>query len=207
MAYENKAEVRAYYELNNDSTKAVAERFGVKLRTISHWIKTEHWQRGQARAAIKPDVIMQNELLQNESFSVIQATKSKLKREMLENMSADASALERACLEARLDEASDKVLLEAMSLDFIQKNIAQACLVAKAELIKMLEYRKDGKPDAYIIASAEKVANMFSNLQTTTWGKEPPRKVLEIDEKTDFSKLTNEQLEAILAQGETENDK
>jgi transposase-like protein len=204
MAYENKAEVRAYYELNNDSTKAVAERFGVKLRTISHWIKTEHWQRGKARAAIKPDVIMQNELLQNESFSVIQATKSKLKREMLENMSADASALERACLEARLDEASDKVLLEAMSLDFIQKNIAQACLVAKAELIKMLEYRKDGKPDAYIIASAEKVANMFSNLQTTTWGKEPPRKVLEIDDKTDFSKLTNEQLEAILAQGETE---
>lgn len=206
MAYENKSEVRAYYELNNDSTKAVAERFGVKLRTISHWIKTEHWQRGKARAAIKPDVIMKNELLQNESFSVIQATKSKLKREMLENMSADASALERACLEARLDEASDKVLLEAMSLDFIQKNIVQACLVAKAELIKMLEYRKDGKPDAYIIASAEKVANMFSNLQTTTWGKEPPRKVLEIDDKTDFSKLTNEQLEAILAQGETEEE-
>ena len=206
MAYENKAEVRAYFELNNDSPKKVAEKFGIKYRTMSFWIKSENWQRGGARAAIKPDIIMKNELLQQESFSVIQATKSKLKKELLENLSADASVLEKACLEARLDEASDKVLLEAMSLDFIQKNIAQACLVAKAELIKMLEFRKEDKPDTLIIGAAEKVASMFSNLQTTAYGKEPPRKVLEIDDKTDFSKLTNEQLNAILAQGEDEKN-
>ena len=206
MAYENKAEVRAYFELNNDSPKKVAEKFGIKYRTMSFWIKSEGWQRGGARAAIKPDIIMKNELLQQESFSVIQATNSKLKKELLENLSADASVLEKACLEARLDEASDKVLLEAMSLDFIQKNIAQACLVAKAELIKMLEFRKEDKPDTLIIGAAEKVASMFSNLQTTAYGKEPPRKVLEIDDKTDFSKLTNEQLNAILAQGEDEKN-
>ena len=198
MAISNKNEIRTYYELNNDAPKIVAEKFSVAYRTLAHWIKTERWERGKARAAVKPDVIMKNELLQNESFSIIQATKSKLKRQMLENLSADASELEKACLEARLDEASDKILMEAMSLDFIQKNIAQACLVAKAELIKMLEYRKGDKPDAYIIASAEKVANMFSNLQITAYGKEPPRQVLDINEKTDYSKLTTEQLKELL---------
>lgn len=197
MAYNNKDEIKLYFESNNEPIKVVAERFKVRYRTLAHWVKTEKWERGKHLAQITPELIT-DELLQKEHFSIQSATASKIKRQMLESIGASASKVSEACLNAMLEEASDKLLLEAMSVNFIQKNIAQTCLIAKNELLQLLEQKKDGKADVMIIAAAEKLQNMFSNLQTTIYGKEPPKQVLNVDENTDFSKLTNAELNEII---------
>lgn len=196
MAISNKAEIKAYYELNNDTPKQVAERFKIKYRTLSFWIKNENWQKGGAIKELKSEVV-QSELLGKESFRVMNAAASALKSKMLNNLS-EVSTLDKACLNALLDEASEKILLEAMSVNFIQKNISQACLLAKDELRRMIELRNETKADAMIIAAAEKVANMFSNLQSTIYGKEPPKTALEINENTDFSKLSTDELKNLV---------
>ncbi len=197
MAYANKDEIKTYFELNNDTPKQVAAKFNVKYRTLSHWIKSEKWQKGSAIKELKGEVV-RNELLTKESFSVTNAAANKLKRQMLENLGVNASKVDNLCLEAMLEEASDKILLEAMSLNFIQKNMAQACLLAKNELLRMIELRNEAKPDAMIIAAAEKMANMFSNLQSSIYGKEPPKNVGVVDENTDFSKLSTAELKNLL---------
>lgn len=119
MAISNKAEIKAYYELNNDTPKQVAERFKIKYRTLSFWIKNENWQKGGAIKELKSEVV-QSELLGKESFRVMNAAASALKSKMLNNLS-EVSTLDKACLNALLDEASEKILLEAMSVNFIQK--------------------------------------------------------------------------------------
>lgn len=201
MAVSNKDEVKLYFESNNDTPKVVAERFKIKYRTLMHWIKSEGWERGKYQREIKTELVA-DELLQKEHFSIQNATASKIKRQILENMGAEASKVNEACLNAMLDETSDKLLLEAMSLNFIQKNIAQTCLIAKNELLQLIEQKQNGKADAMIIAAAEKLQNMFSNLQTTIYGKEPPKQALQVDENTDFSKLTNAELLAIINESE-----
>ena len=201
MAYNNKNEIKLYFESNNDTPKVVAERFKIKYRTLMFWIKSENWERGKYQKAIKTELVA-DELLQKEHFSIQNATASKIKAQMLENMGAEASKINEACLNAMLEEASDKLLLEAMSVNFIQKNIAQTCLIAKNELLELIAQKKEGKADVMIIAAAEKLQNMFANLQTSIYGKEPPKQVLQVDENTDFSKLSNAELEAIIRQGE-----
>lgn len=200
MAYSNKDEIKLYFESNNDTPKVVAERFKIKYRTLMHWIKSESWERGKYQREIKTELIT-DELLQKEHFSIQNATASKIKRQLLDNMGAAASKVDEACLNAMLNETSDKLLLEAMSLNFIQKNITQACLIAKNEFLQLIE-QKGGKADAMIIAAAEKLQNMFSNLQTTIYGKEPPKQALQIDENTDFSKLSTAELKALLQRDE-----
>lgn len=194
----NKDEIKIYYELNNDKPKVVAERFKIKYRTLMHWIKSERWEQGKHAKSITPELIS-NELLQKEHFSIQNATASKIKRQMLDGLS-EHSKVSEACLNAMLDEASDKLLLEAMSVNFIQKNIAQTALIAKNELLQLLEQKKEGKADPLIIGAAEKVQAMLISLQTTIYGKEPPKMPLNVDENTDYSKLSTAELKEILRQ-------
>lgn len=197
MAYPNKDEIKLYFELNNEAPKQVAERFKVKYRTLMWWIKSEGWERGKHSKAIKPEVV-RDEMLQKEHFSLQNATTNKIKNQMRSFIGAQADTINEACLNAMLDEASEKLLLEAMSVNFIQKNIAQAALLAKNEFLELIRHKQTGKDEPLIIGAAEKLQNMFANLQTAIYGKEPPKAFLNVDENTDFSKLSNEELQAII---------
>lgn len=200
----NKDEIKIYYELNNDKPKVVAERFKIKYRTLMYWIKSEGWECGKHAKSITPELIS-NELLQKEHFSIQNATASKIKRQMLDGL-GEHSKVSEACLNAMLDEASDKLLLEAMSVNFIQKNIAQTALIAKNELLQLLEQKKEGKADPLIIGAAEKVQAMLISLQTTIYGKEPPKMPLSVDENTDYSKLSTAELKEILRQSKKDDN-
>lgn len=120
MAYPNKDEIKLYFELNNEAPKQVAERFKVKYRTLMWWIKSEGWERGKHSKAIKPEVV-RDEMLQKEHFSLQNATTNKIKNQMRGFIGSEADTINEACLNAMLDEASEKLLLEAMSVNFIQK--------------------------------------------------------------------------------------
>ena len=104
-----------------------------------------------------------------------------------------------------LENTTDKILLEAMSLNFIQKNITMAALIAKDELKRMIALRKDNEANPLIVASAEKMAKIFSDMQILIYGKEPI-KTQNIDDKTDFSKLSNNELLSIINSSD-ENEK
>lgn len=197
MAYPNKDEIKLYFELNNDTPKKVAERFKVKYRTLMFWIKGEKWERGKHAKGITTQLV-RDEVLQKEHFTLQNATASKIKGQMLDFIGSEASKINEACLNAMLDEASEKLLLEAMSVNFIQKNIAQAALLAKNEFLELIRHKQTGKDEPLIIGAAEKLQNMFANLQTAIYGKEPPKAFLNVDENTDFSKLSNEELQAII---------
>lgn len=199
MSIANKNEIRVYFELNSDKPKEVAAKFGVNYRTLAHWIKNEGWERGKYIAKIEPQII-KDELLQKEQFSLINAASSKMKRQILGEMGDAAAAVDKACLNAMLDETSDKILLEAMSLNFIQKSLAQTALIAKSQLLKLVEIQDPEKPDGFLIAASEKVANILSNLQTTLYGKEVQKK-RDLSEVEDFSKLSNAELEEIIKNG------
>lgn len=205
MAIANKDEIKIYFELNNDKPKVVAERFKIKYRTLMYWIKSEGWEQGKHAKSITPELVS-SELLQKEHFSIQNAAANKIKRQMIEGIGIGTSKISEACLNAMLDEASDKLLLEAMSVNFIQKNIAQACLLAKNELLQLIEQKKEGKADALIIAAAEKVQNMFNTLQITIYGKEPPKQILSVDENTDYSKLSTAELKEILRQSKIDEN-
>lgn len=196
---ENKAEIRAYYELNEDKPKEVAAKFKVKYRTLMYWIKSEKWEQGKFTKTIKPQIV-RSELLNKEGFSLTKAASVKMKRQMLDSMGESASALDGAILNAMLDERSDKLLLEAMSLNFIQKSLAQTAIIAKSQLLKLLEKQNDDKPDAMLVAVAEKVANILSNLQTTLYGKDG-QIYRDLSEVEDFSKLSNAELQEIIKNG------
>lgn len=198
MAIQNKAEIRAYFELNDDSCKDVAKRFNVNYRTLMHWVKNECWEKGKFTKGIKPEII-RDDLLQKEQFSLTAAASSRLKRQMLSQMGDGASALDDAILNAMLDERSEKLLLEAMSLNFIQKSLAETAIIAKAQLKELLNRQSENfKPaeSVILIQAAEKVANMLTNLQTALYGKDA--KIQTIGKIEDYSKLTNAELEAII---------
>lgn len=196
MAISNKEEIKIYYELNNEKPKQVAAHFNISYRTLMHWIKTEKWEKAKHTKEIKTQIIA-DDLLQKEHFTLQNAASHKIKSEILDRLGVNASKIDESCLNAMLSDISDKILLEAMSINFIQKNVVQACLLAKNELLRLISNQKDDKPDALIIAAAEKMANMFANLQTLIYGKEPPQQT-QINSKTDFSKLSNAQLDEIL---------
>lgn len=190
----NKEEIKIYYELNNEKPKDIALKFGIKYRTLMFWIKQEGWIKGKHKENIKVELV-QNELLQKEHFSLQNATANKIKRKLIDNIGNND--LNEILLNNMLDSATDKILLEAMNLNFIQKNITMAALIAKDELKRMIALRKDNEANPLIVASAEKMAKIFSDMQILIYGKEPI-KAQNIDAKTDFSKLSNSELLAII---------
>ncbi|NDJ26369.1 hypothetical protein DMB95_00145 [Campylobacter sp. MIT 12-8780] len=198
----NKDEIRAYFEMNDENAKQVALKFDVKYRTLAHWIKSEGWQRAKAIKPIKAEVL-RDELLQNELFSVQNAKKEQLKGLIKSRLSTQSTTkLDQLVLDNLLEHSTDKILLEAMSVNFIQKNIALSALIAKDELLRMQRLKREDKSDPLIIASAEKVAKIFLDLKTCLYGKE--HIIIENHSNTDLSQLSNAELNALLASFEQE---
>ena len=123
MAIKNKNEIKVYFELNDEPLKEVAKRFKVNYRTLAHWVKTENWQRGKFAENIKCEVV-RDELLQKESFNVISANESKIKRELTSLVAAENSGIDALVLKNMIDKKTDEILMQAMGISFINKNIA-----------------------------------------------------------------------------------
>ena len=191
MAIENKNEIRAYFELNTDSPKQVAARFKISYRTLMHWIKNEGWVRGKARACIEPQVLS-NELLKKEFASVRAISSENIKQGLRANLSPSC-ALDELVLNNMLEQTTEKLLLDVVSLDFVQKNIALSALIAKDELMRAVALRDENKPDFAIVAAAEKVNNIFTNLGLSLFGKAAFEKNVKLGEN-DFEKMSEAEL-------------
>lgn len=164
----NKEEIKAYYELNDEKAKAISEKFKVNYRTLMHWIKSENWQRAKCKQAVQIEVL-QDDLLKKELGTIKDLKARQIKQSLRENLSENG--LDDIILNNLLDASTDKILLEVMNLDFVQKNIALSALIAKDELMRAVALRKENQPDFGIIAGAEKVSKMMNDLGLALFGK------------------------------------
>lgn len=199
MAITNKAEIRAYFETHNQTPKEVAARFGISYRTLAHWIKSESWERARALQGVKAEVV-RDELLQKSLGSVLDTGANKIKRQIRANLGSLAGELDAMILNNLLDSSTDEILLQAMSSKFIQSNIALSTIIAKNELMVLMQ-DKGGSGDPMVIACAEKVAKMFADMQTLLYGKEPAITKIEARENT-LESMSEQELLALIAQGE-----
>lgn len=200
MAIANKAEIRAYFETHSKSPKEVAAHFGISYRTLAHWIKNESWERARALQGVKAEVV-RDELLQKSLGSVIDAGACKIKRQIRANLGTLAGELDEMILNNLLNSSTDEILLQAMSSKFIQSNVALSTIIAKNELMALMQV-KGGSGDPMVIACAEKVAKMFADMQVLLYGKEPAITKLEARENT-LESMSEQELLALIAQGES----
>lgn len=200
MAIANKAEIRAYFETHNESPKEVASHFGISYRTLAHWIKNEGWERARALQGVRAEVV-RDDLLQKNLGSVLDAGASKIKRQIRANLGSLAGELDEMILNNLLDSSTDEILLQAMSSKFIQSNVALSTMIAKNELMALMQV-KGGSGDPMVIACAEKVAKMFADMQVLLYGKEPAITKLEARQNS-LESMSEQELLALIAQGES----
>lgn len=191
MAVKNKAEIKLYYEMNNEKALEVAKKFNISYRTLAHWIKTEKWQKGKNIKPLMPS-IAKDKILNKEFLSVQEAKKAELGQKIKEGLGEEASMVNEIVLNNLIEHSTDKLLLEAMGVNFIQKNIALTALVAKNELMRMVALKDEKKAEPMLIACAEKVAKIFCELKISLYGKE--NALLENEEQKDYTKLSSNEL-------------
>ncbi|WP_233705877.1 DUF1804 family protein [Helicobacter felis] len=192
-AYKNREEIRAYYETHDTTLKEISEKYGVSYRTLTRWRVAGDWRAKRAIEQVQVEVI-RDDLSKQGLNTFLGAKKQEIKQAIRENLK-DID-VEPGVLECITEASSEDILLRAMSLHFINKNMLLAAIIARDELLKMLEDAESKKGSALIIAAAEKVAKMFSELKISLYGKEsllPTQSA----QQNDYSKMTTQELLAI----------
>lgn len=187
----NKDEIKAYYQTHDISIKDCAALFDVSYRTLAHWIKSEGWEKLQA---ITSPQTLNTQIVQENLNEVLQVSKVKLKKELRSQLGY--SGLDERTLHKVLDSSSEALILKALSVNFINANIAQAAILAKDELLKYNDARLvSDKPDPMFIACAEKVAKIFVDMKTTMYGKNV---VIDSAQENDLENLSTQELLRII---------
>lgn len=168
----NKQEIKIYYQTHNQSPKAVAQIFNISYRTLMDWIAKEGWEAGSAIKGVS-ESNLRGELINKEFGSVIAKKSEDIKRSIKANLGDESHKIDAMILNNMLDSSTEELLLQAMTSNFIQKNLALSAVIAKDELMKMLSLRQEDKAEPMIIACAEKYQKMLIDMQNTLFGKEP----------------------------------
>lgn len=190
---ENKQEVKAYFETHNAEPKEVARLYNIKYRTLMYWIKEEGWERGKALQNLPTSQIQKN-LVKTEICSALEANQRIIKEKIRQNLGDCANSINALVLNNILDSSSEEMLLQTMSANYIQKNIALSAIIAKDELMKMVRLRREDKGDPMLIACAEKVNKIFIDMQNALYGKEIPKEAV----VNEYESLSTEELQKIL---------
>ncbi|TQR31792.1 hypothetical protein DMB92_05235 [Campylobacter sp. MIT 99-7217] len=194
ISKELKAEIRFYYETHLDENKEVAKKFNVSYRTLMTWIQKEGWEKGKGVKKVLESDIKQN-LIKKEFGTIIDATSEKIKENVKANLGQTYYELNDLVRNNLLDNLSDELLMKAMGINFLQKNMALGALIAKDELTRMLSLRKEGKGEPLIIAGAEKYVNILATLQKSFYSNSDASLNLNvINVSEDLSKLSQKEL-------------
>lgn len=169
MAIANKNEIEIFYKTHNLSIKEVASHFGISYRTLAHWVKTYGWVAG---GAVESIVETNNPIVTKGINEVLDVAKVKIKNQIKQNLGSVVSEVDNIVLDNLLESSTDEILTKTMTLNYIQKNIALSAIIAKDRLMRMASTQDDPKLNPIIIACAEKVAKIFSDMQTSIYGKE-----------------------------------
>lgn len=196
MAHKNKDLIKAYYETHNEEAKEVAKRFEIPLRTLNYWILTESWQKASALNGITQEVISKD--LVKKEFGTALARESEIIKEKIRyNLGDTAFKVDSMILENMLEDSTEKLLLGAMTLNYIQHNIALSTLIARDELLRLKAKSADtDKLDVMVVASAEKVQKMFLDMKNAMFGKDAL--AITNNSEVDFENMSEAELNALL---------
>lgn len=189
-----KNEIKFYYETHNIENKKIAEKFNISYRLLMQWVKKERWEKGKGVKNVAKTNI-KNELIKKEFGTIIDATSEKIKENVKANLGETYYNLNDLVKKNLLDNLADELLIEAMGINFLQKNMALGALIAKDELLRMLNLRDEGKAEPLLIAMSEKYINILATLQKSFYGNSDSSlnlNVVNINE--DISKLTKSEI-------------
>ena len=133
-----KAKVRLFYETHDIGVKELSKEFDLQYRTVLNWVKKEKWQRAKGLKDILQSDI-KKELVKKEFGTVIDATSNKIKEKIANNLGESLYDVSEIVRKNTLDSVSDELLLKAMGVSFLQKNMALGALIAKDELLRMID--------------------------------------------------------------------
>lgn len=167
MAHANKKEVEIFYKTHNLSIKEVAKHFNISYRTLAHWAKAGAWEAGSALENVAPVT-----LLQAKSDKLIDLSTKTMQRQIKQNLGELAFDVDSLVLNNLLESSTDEILLKTISLNYIQKNIALSAVIAKDALLRLIASDVSAKDQPIVVACAEKVAKIFSDMQGNFYGKE-----------------------------------
>ena len=195
-----KAKVRLFYETHDIGIKELSKEFDLQYRTVLNWVKKEKWQRAKGLKDILQSDI-KKELVKKEFGTVIDATSNKIKEKIANNLGESLYDVSEIVRKNTLDSVSDELLLKAMGVTFLQKNMALGALIAKDELLRMIELRQANRSDPVIIACAEKFVSILQDLQKSFYSeKESYLKLNSLnDESLEFEKLSESEILELLA--------
>ncbi|WP_297192399.1 hypothetical protein [uncultured Campylobacter sp.] len=195
-----KAKVRLFYETHDIGIKELSKEFDLQYRTVLNWVKKEKWQRAKGLKDILQSDI-KKELVKKEFGTVIDATSNKIKEKIANNLGESLYDVSEIVRKNTLDSVSDELLLKAMGISFLQKNMALGALIAKDELLRMIELRQANRSDPVIIACAEKFVSILQDLQKSFYSeKESYLKLNSLnDESLEFEKLSESEILELLA--------
>lgn len=192
--HKNKEEIRAYYETHTESLSDLSKRFKVPLRTLCYWSKSQGWKKAAAIQNIAVEVV-QKDIVKKEFGTILMRESESIKEKIRSNLGDTAFKIDSMLLENMLEESTEKILLGAMSINYIQNNIALATLIAKDEMMR-LKQATENKPDVMVVAAAEKVQKMFLDMKSAFFGKDV---VLNTSSKSlDFENMSEAELNALL---------
>ena len=166
------------------------------MRTLNYWILTESWQKASALNGITQEVISKD--LVKKEFGTALARESEIIKEKIRyNLGDTAFKVDSMILENMLEDSTQKLLLGAMSLNYIQQNITLSALIARDELLRLKAKSADtDKPDVMVVASAEKVQKMFLDMKNAMFGKDAL--AITNNSEVDFENMSEAELNALL---------
>ena len=158
-----KKQVEIFYKTNKATVTQVSQRFNIPYTTIQTWIKNENWKCGEAIQNIdttKKEVVTRN-------FDIVTKTaKDNIKQEIEQNLGENAYNIDKVILDSLLNESSETLLLQAMSLNHINKTLAINAMIAKKAILDL--QARDVNTESHklaLIASSEKVNKIFIDLK------------------------------------------
>lgn len=193
-----KKEVEIFFKSNDTNAAQTARKFNIPYTTIKTWIDSEKWEAG---SAIKNIENLGKEVVAKNFNIVTKSAQENIKHEIVDNLGALAFNVDRAVLDSLLNESSEALLLQAMSLHHINKSLALNAAIAKNALLQLAR-DDDGSMQSKmaIVACSEKVGKIFQELKTSLYGKEV---TIIQNAHTDYTEASDAELLEIIQKAET----
>ncbi|PAF42758.1 hypothetical protein [Helicobacter sp. 11S02629-2] len=192
-------EYKTYFETHDESIKEVASKFKVKERTFRYYVDTYGWQRGVALKDIDLKDI-EKDLKQGKNINLVkQDIKTKLK--------TNKEGLVKIYEAQTLSDASDEILLKAMSQSFIDKQIIKTALVGKSSFDILASIAEKPSDHAQLVRLSKDLVGMFSDVKRAIYGRDTDSLVNIINNPNitleDASVLSDAELKSLLTQKPT----
>ena len=179
-----KDEVKAFYESHYEDNKTICIEYGIKERTLRHWAQSEKWVRGRLLNEIKPQDL-QKQIIENGA----KETHAQLANQIANKLDVSLEVAQNV---------SEEMLFKAMSLDFLNKELARVMLIGKYAFESFAQKQPDSPKTAML---AKEMVGMIAQVKQSLFGKEAEihNVVNVVQNIADFSQLSDEQLQQLLA--------